>query len=341
MKNILTVLLFLIIVSYSQNLSASELNANTVENSPSTVSSNLDIHIPSLIFSDPSTTLNLWANFEYYGQGPNGELLWKLKDYGDNQPTTTENVNYTDNLTGMEFVLINSGCYQMGDTFQDGNSNEKPIHNVCLDSFYIGKYEVTNKQYKKYKLTHDSSTYSGYSLNGDNQPVVFVNHQDAKEFANWLSAQTGKSFRLPTEAEWEYVAKAGTTTRNFWGNSKDDACLYANTHDITTKNALQFVWENHNCSDGNVATAPVGSFNPNSFGVYDIMGNVWEWTEDVYSETAYSSHSANNPKYVGEGTEFVVRGGSWSSGPSNVRSAKRFKAQTQDVEFGFRLVMEK
>lgn len=246
---------------------------------------------------------------------------------------------FTDPTTGMEFMYVPGGCYQMGDTFGDGDSNEKPVHEVCVNSFYMGKFEVTNAQYRKFKPGHNSGDYEGNSLNGDNQPVVNVSWNDAVEYARWLSGQSGRSYRLPTEAEWEYAARGGTTTRNYWGNGKGDACGYANVNDLTSKRVNNFSWEHHNCDDGYAVTAPAGSFRPNGFGLYDMMGNVWEWCSDWYDEKYYHKSPRSNPQGSSSGQYRVVRGGSWGDGPGDVRASFRSGSGPGNwsSDFGFRL----
>ena len=106
-------------------------------------------------------------------------------------------------VTGMEFVWIPGGEFMMGSN--NGDSNEKPVHKVRLDGFWMGKYEVTNGQYRQYKSSHDSKSYKGVSLNGDRQPAVYVSWDDAKEFVKWLNRKSGNAFALPAEAQWEYA----------------------------------------------------------------------------------------------------------------------------------------
>ncbi len=245
-----------------------------------------------------------------------------------------------DTVTGMELIFVKGGCYQMGDTFGDGGGDEKPMHEVCVDDFYMGKYEVTNEQFRKFRPDHNSNDYSGFSLNNDNQPVVYVSYEDAVAYAEWLSQKTGKKYRLPTEAEWEYAARGGTRSRNYWGDNKDDACKYANVHDRTSKSAFKdWTWENHNCDDGYKVTAPVGRFQPNAFGLYDMMGNVWEWVADWYDENYYRNSPKNNPKGASSGQYRVLRGGSWFYRPMNLRTAGRirFVPTIRDFSVGFRL----
>jgi len=253
---------------------------------------------------------------------------------------------WRDPATGMEFVWVSKGCFKMGSPSgeKDRFSDEGPVHEVCVDGFWIGKYEVTNKEYRKFKSNHNSKDYKGKSLNAHNQPAVYVSWDDAKAFAKWLTQKNeGRyTFRLPTEAEWEYAARAGTKTVRYWGDDPDDACRYANVHDQTSKRINKFSWQNHNCDDGYAVTSPVGSFQPNDFGLYDMIGNVWEWCEDMYSKNAYSNHRRNNPINTGGGSLRVARGGRWYSGARVCRSAVRsdLTPGLGDDLLGFRLLRE-
>ncbi|MGL1863134.1 MAG: formylglycine-generating enzyme family protein [Pseudodesulfovibrio sp.] len=226
---------------------------------------------------------------------------------------------WTDPTTGMEFVWVPGGCYQMGSN--SGSSEEKPVHEVCVDGFWMSKYEVTNAQYHRYKVDHINDEYRGYSLNGNNQPVVDLSWNDAKAYAKWLSDKSNGSFRLPTEAEWEYAARSG---------GRDEE--YAGGHDVD-----DVAW--HDSNSGNT-THPVGTKAPNGLGLYDMSGNVSEWCEDWYNENAYSSHSRKNPLYSGEGDYRVRRGGSWFHIPNYVRSASRNGSKPRNTfdDMGFRLL---
>ncbi len=242
--------------------------------------------------------------------------------------------------TGMEFVWIPGDTFEMGCLKGDTEcgSDEKPPHTVTLDGFWMGKYEVTNTQYRRWQRNHDSQSYEGHSLNGDSQPAVYVSWEDATAFADWL----GK-FRLPTEAEWEYAARAGTTTSRFWNNNPADACRYANVHDLTSKRVNKFDWTQHECDDGYAVTAAIGSFSPNKFGLYDMLGNVWEWCADIYDSDAYKKHSSRNPLVSSGGSNRVLRGGSWRHVPGYVRSADRFALTPsfRSDNVGLRLVRKK
>ncbi len=251
---------------------------------------------------------------------------------------------WTDPTTGMAFVWVPAGCFQMGSPVSEPGRtvDEAPRHEVCVDGFWLGKTEVTNAQYRRYRPGHRIGQYHGNSFDGDSQPVARVNWQNAQEYIRWVSGKTGRPFRLPTEAEWEYAARGGSTTARSWGREKVDACRYANVHDRTSKRVnTNYTWESHDCDDGYPVTAPVGSFQPNGFGLYDMLGNVWEWCSDWYGDTYYRESTRNNPAGPASGMYRVFRGGSWEIEPRGVRSAHRggdvptHRATT----IGFRLVL--
>ncbi|PNU18649.1 hypothetical protein C2E25_16505, partial [Geothermobacter hydrogeniphilus] len=254
---------------------------------------------------------------------------------------------YTDPTTGMDFVLVPGGCYQMGSN--NGGSDEKPVHEVCVDAFYMGKYEVTNGQYRKYKSGHDSGSYKGNTLNRDQQPVVMVSWEDATAFARWLSGKSGKAYRLPSEAEWEYAARGGTRSARWWGNNPDQACGNANVADRTAKRMIadqtgKRKWSDetiHNCDDGYAVSAPVGHYKANPYGLYDILGNVWEWCQDWYDSGYYGNSPRNNPQGPSSGSDRVLRGGSWGSNPGHLRSADRGRNWPgyRSSGLGFRLAL--
>ena len=136
------------------------------------------------------------------------------------------------------------------------------------------------------------------SLDEENQPVVNVSWEDAVAFAEWLSQKSGQTYRLPTEAEWEYAARSGSNQSRFWGNNPNEACTYANVADLTAKKHRE-KWTAFSCDDGYAVSAPVGSFKPSGNGLYDMLGNVWEWCEDVYNSEAYDKLPKDNPLYGG------------------------------------------
>ena len=178
----------------------------------------------------------------------------------------------------------------------------------------------------------------------DPHPVACVSWEDAKAYVVWLSGRTGKAYRLLTEAEWEYAARAGTTTRRFWGDYGDESCAYANGADQTTKAQVPGAanWLVANCNDRYAHTAPVGSYRANAFGLFDMLGNVWEWTEDCWNGNYGDAPSDGRAWATGDCSQRVVRGGSWSDIPMFLRSALRFRGSTaiRDSYVGFRVARD-
>ncbi len=265
-----------------------------------------------------------------------------------------QSVNFRDQLAngqpGPEMVLIPPGKFLMGSPeTEKGRTNSEKQHEVTISKpFAIGKYQVTNAQYRLFRPQHNSGNYAfrpqhgsgkyeGLSLNDDEQPVVRVSWQDAAAYCAWLSEQTGKSYRLATEAEWEYACRAGTATSRYWGDDPDQACQYANVHDLTSKRRFSdLTWTNHNCDNGYAVTAPVGQFKPNAFGLYDMLGNVWEFTC-----SAWAKPYDGREKVCSNSDSGVCRGGSWKNDPSNVRAANRSSCTGGPYDSkGFRIVGE-
>jgi sulfatase modifying factor 1 len=167
--------------------------------------------------------------------------------------------------------------------------------------------------------------------------VVCVSWDDAEAFAKWLSRRAKQTYRLASEAEWEYAVRAGTTTKRYWGDSALDACAYSNVADETTKQSHSGTI--HACTDGYAHTAPAGRFKPNAFGLYDLLGNAWEWTQDCWNKD-YSGAPADGASWtIGNCKSRKVRGGSWFSDPRLVRSANRGTriAAARYTDVGFRV----
>ena len=197
--------------------------------------------------------------------------------------------NFKDPLTGMDFIFVKGGCFQMGDTFGDGESDEKPVHEVCVDDLYIGKYEVTQAEWQKI-MGNNPSYFKGC----DNCPVEQVSWNDIQEYINKLNQKTGKKYRLPTEAKWEYAARSGGKNEKYAGGNNIDSVGWY---------------------DGNSGskTHPVGQKQPNGLGLYDMIGNVLEWVNDWYDADYYKNSPKDNPKGASSGQYRVLRGGSWGS----------------------------
>jgi formylglycine-generating enzyme required for sulfatase activity/serine/threonine protein kinase len=242
----------------------------------------------------------------------------------------------------MPMVSLTGTCFQMGTPpgTPESYSNEAR-HQVCVQDFWLSQHEITNRQYRQFKPSHRSGAYKGASLDGDQQPVVEVSWQDAVAYAEWLSRQTGKRYRLPTEAEWEFAARAGTGTVRHWGDDPAQACGYANVADQTARR----VWGAgaiHECDDGQAVAAPVAAYRPNPFRLHDMLGNVSEWTCSEYRSDYGGDEKRCSGQASADGNR-AVRGGSWDDEPRLVRSADRNgrSPDSRDYGLGFRLVREK
>lgn len=217
------------------------------------------------------------------------------------------------NKLGIEFVLVEGGTFSMGSN--DGESDEKPVHTVTVSDFYIGRYEVTQREWKSVMGNNPSS------FKGDDLPVESVSWNDVQEFIKKLNELTGENYRLPTEAEWEYAARGGTN----W----QDNYIYSGSNNVGDA-----AWYSSNSSN---TTHTVGTKQPNQLGIYDMSGNVWEWCSDWYGN--YNSTPQNNPAGATSGSYRVSRGGSWLSDASYCRVAYR-NDDTPDFRslyLGFRL----
>ena len=230
--------------------------------------------------------------------------------------------------TGIVMVLIPPGSFLMGspDDEPDRFHDEGPVHRVRISrAFYLSKCEVTNAEFAKAGTPHSSGTFEGRSLGGPNQPALYITSEKAKAFCAWAGLQ------LPTEAQWEYACRAGTTSRFWWGDAEADAGRCANVAD----RQADLHWESRlkpfgtvsrffDADDGHVVSAPVGSFAPNPFGLHDMIGNAWEWCADRFRPDYYEQSPAIDPKGPEQGARHTIRGGSWWSPPCNARAAVRY-----------------
>jgi len=238
---------------------------------------------------------------------------------------------------------IPGGCFQMGSPpSEQGRHGYERRHKVCVRPFRLMTHEVTNAQYRRFRPGHDSGAYRGLSLNGDRHPAVRVSWDEAAAYARWLRAVTGRPYRLPTEAEWEYAARAGTTTARPWETNSGAACRYANAADRSAK-AVFADWDIaiHDCEDGHATTAPAQSYRPNDWGLYNMLGNVWEWVCSGFHAN-YDNGGESECGAVGPGGLRGARGGAWFNVPDRVRSAARTGKpwDTRAVGLGFRLAEE-
>ena len=256
-------------------------------------------------------------------------------------PSPTKEI--TSKSTGMKLTLIPAGTFTMGSPTGEAerSTDEGPTHTVRITQpFYMGVYEVTQAEYESVMGTNPSS----FSKTGDGKskvsgmdtgkfPVENVSWEDAQEFCRKLSVKDGQTYRLPTEAEWEYACRANTTTPFHFGSTLNgDKANVDGTapYGTTTKGKyLQRV-------------TTVGAYAKNDFGLYDMNGNVWEWCEDVYDESAYGKRSGttSDPKVTSGSTSRVLRGGSWNDNARDTRSAFRVRnaPDNRAIDLGFRVV---
>jgi len=224
----------------------------------------------------------------YINNYPQGQYLSQAK-------TAIKNIG---KLPEIEMVYVRGGTFQMGSN--NGESDEKPVHSVTLSGYYIGKYEVTQKLWKAVMGNNPSR------FKGDNRPVEKVSWNDIQTFLKKLNSMTGKHYRLPTEAQWEFAARGGNKSRGYkyaGGNSIGSVAWYSGNSGSKTHN--------------------VGGKNPNELGIYDMSGNVWEWCRDWYSSSYYSTSPSKNPKGASNGSLRVSRSGSWYNRAEGCRSAGR------------------
>ena len=275
-------------------------------------------------------------------------------------------------------VVVPPGSYTMGapDSETGHGPDEHPQHvDTITYKLGVGKFEVTRSEYEKFSdetkrpvvatdtcFTMDSGKWEatkdrnwrnpGFAQT-PRDPVTCLSSDDARAYTQWLSAKTGKKYRLLSEAEWEYAARAGTSTPWYWGTKPEDACTYANGADLTSQEKLPQFKEVVNCKDGHTFTAPVGSYKPNQFGLYDMLGNVWEILEDCSSNNYDGAPTDGSPLKNGDCTKWDMRGGAWkcvqtcdpavSNAPQQIlpsvaiRAANRDRSSDRTTSTGFRV----
>ncbi|MEI7608542.1 MAG: formylglycine-generating enzyme family protein, partial [Rhodospirillaceae bacterium] len=244
----------------------------------------------------------------------------------------------------LAFVRVPAGCFQMGspDTEAGRSSDEGPVHEVCLKAFDLGKFELTQAQWKRVMVHVDNpSSWKDGNMGGDDQhPVEMVSWDDAQLFLRLMTFFGSHRYRLPSEAEWEYAARAGTRTSRYWGDDVDQGCPYANMADLDIKDAGGNSSAFANCRDGYIVTSPVGSLKPNGFGLHDMIGNVWEWVEDCYKNSYEHAPADGSATTTKDCKARVDRGGSWSGYPRNLRAACRSNSAPgiRSLSIGFRVV---
>jgi formylglycine-generating enzyme required for sulfatase activity len=235
-------------------------------------------------------------------------LLWLISPGGSPSLASAPDV---------EMVLVKGGCFQMGDSFGDGFDDEEPVHEVCIGDFYIGKYEVTQAEWQAV-MGHNPSKFKG-----DRRPVESVSWEEAQAFIARLNQLTGKNYRFPTEAEWEYAARSGGKKEK-WAGTSDPGRLG------------EYAWYSANSGK---TTHEVGTRKPNGLGICDMGGNVWEWVDDYYEMTWYEKSAKDNPQGPPAGSHRILRGGSFGNPARGVRVTERGRSEptSRDIAIGLRL----
>jgi formylglycine-generating enzyme required for sulfatase activity len=269
-----------------------------------------------------------------------------------------------------EMVAVPAGRFMMGatadDPGRDAAGREEPRHEVVIaHPFAVGRFEVLRGEWAEFVRATGLGDPEGCNIHqatvprwptvkglnwhdpgfaqSDRDPAVCMSWNEARAYVAWLSRKTGRHYRLLSEAEWEYAARAGTTSPHFWGERPEDACLYANGSDMTRKQSHPEWNADQPCRDGFVDTSPAGSFRPNAFGLYDMLGNVAEMTEDCRSDDYAGAPADGSPREDGNCRYRINRGDTWTSTPGDLRSAARGyddAALTRVVDLGFRVARD-
>lgn len=246
-----------------------------------------------------------------------------------------------------ESVFVQGGCFKMGSS--SGYFNNGPVHRVCVNDFWMSKYDVTVGEFRefvkttgyktdaegnngcfvsqKYGLRRKDATVSWRSPGFDQterDPVVCISWKDANRYIDWKGKQTGSAMRLPTEAEWEYAARDGVNGEKWAGTSQES-------------DLREYAWYESNSSG---RTHPVGEKKPNRLGLYDMTGNIWQWCSDWFSADYYQNSPQDNPKGPAAGFFRVSRGGDWDNVPQNIQTTVRweYSGGEGDNRIGFRVV---
>ena len=309
------------------------------------------------VFARATTSGTSRAIREYLTANPSGRhvaaakgLLLQTERQERERWATQSGAEIRDCPDCPQMVVMPLGAYSMGSPSKESGrkGTEGPEHRVTIERpFAAGRYEVTRRQFRRFvdetghsaqdgcrtfrrgewKLRDEDNWLEPGFAQTDDHPVVCVGWEDAMDYVEWLSMKTGKSYRLLSESEWEYAARGGTQTARYWGNRASRACRYANVLDRSHRKKFSKVKSAiHRCDDGFAATSPVGSRAKNEFGLYDMLGNVWELVEDCW-HASHSESSADGSarNEGGDCSRRVVRGGSWGSTRDYVRSAVRVK----------------
>lgn len=304
-------------------------------------------------------------------------LILSIQSYGK-ELKSSRFQSFRDCQNCPEIVVLPEGSFLMGINKKQAIQAEIPIweyaqelpqHKVLVKSFAIATHDVTRGEYAKFVeetgyQTKGCRIYAIFDLNGwfddkaanwrnpgfeqsDQHPVVCVSWDDTQRYVSWLNSKISKTthyhYRLPSEAEWEYAARAGTTTLRFWGDDAIDQCGYSNGRDLTAKEQYpDKEWAAASCRDGFTTTSPGGSFHANQWGLYDMLGNVLQWTEDCWHHNYLEAPEQGGSWESGGCNQRVVRGGSWATIPMGMLSTSRsgYSPSSRLSNLGFRLARD-
>lgn len=277
---------------------------------------------------------------------------------------------FTDCTSCPEMLSVPAGFYVMGDSTGEGSAHELPPRPVTIEApFAIGKFPITVEQFQEFV------TASGYVTEAERNPdegcwgvrddlsvgwlpnrhwnnnplgqtarhpVVCVSRDDARHYAQWLSRTSGFDYRLPSEAEWEYAARAGATGKYYFNDALGDVCAHINHADLQMIKAWDADTGVSTCDDGFLTTSPVGHFPANAWGLYDVYGNVWEWMEDCYRPHLREVGPGRQAVAGSPCDKHTLRGASWASRPAGITTSYRISSEPQarTVDYGFRVVRE-
>jgi formylglycine-generating enzyme required for sulfatase activity len=288
------------------------------------------------------------------------------------EATPAPGSNFRDCNDCPELVVVPAGSFVMGTPSIDETSGIAAAeHDAVVIAvprpFAIGRYEVTRAQYARFVTDSAYETPPGCRVwdpaverfnddprRGwqdlatpaepvDEMPVTCVSHADAIAYVKWLSTKSGERYRLPTEAEWEYAARASSRTERPWGDASEEGCDHANTYDLVSDASYRLAWANAGCRDGQADLAPVGQYSPNGFGLFDMIGNAKEWVQDCATGSYVGRPRDTRAwEWLGGCEERILRGGSWLTPPQDARSAARTAAPAAEHagDTGFRVARD-
>jgi formylglycine-generating enzyme required for sulfatase activity len=272
--------------------------------------------------------------------GPGADLSQQEAE----EPVALRPPDHVDPVTGMEFVRVSGGSFEMGDRTGYGSRDERPVHRVVVSDFHIGRHEVTQAQWEKVMGVNPAT------FKDPNRPAESVRWAEIVDFIEELNLRTGQSYRLPTEAEWEYAARGGGND-DVWAGTSSETKLRDYAWDFENRHVgprpTSDPHKNNRAMLQNIRTEgfthPVGLGKPNRLGLFDMSGNVWEWCSDRYDPGYYHRSTETNPQGAAAGQHRVLRGGYYNSGPVEARSAERKREGLLDSSrsrtYGFRLVL--